>query len=78
MQFSYYDEPEIYGIAPTIGPVQGGTEIFFSGKNFFNLTNSEEFKCKFTPINMKLPAKKIPAIYLNSSTVMCPSPGGWD
>jgi hypothetical protein len=35
-EFSYYEEPEISSIFPTIGPVEGGTEIFFLGKNFFN------------------------------------------
>jgi hypothetical protein len=76
-EFSYYEEPEISSIFPTIGPVEGGTEIFFLGKNFFNQTMAGEFLCMFTPINVKLPPRRIPAVYHNSTALVCPSPGGW-
>ena len=33
--------------------------------------------CMFTPINIKLPPRKIPAVYHNSTALVCPSPGGW-
>lgn len=76
-EFSYYEEPEISSIFPTIGPVEGGTEIFFLGKNFFNQTMAGEFLCMFTPINVKLPPRRIPAVYHNTTALVCPSPGGW-
>ncbi len=77
MKFSYYDVPALYGISPIIGPESGGTLIYINGKNFFNISNPQEFNCKFTPINQPIPPKKMPGIYVNSTTVLCASPGGW-
>ena len=41
------------------------------------MTNANEFNCKFTPINLPIPPKTVPAMYFNSTTIMCNSPGGW-
>jgi hypothetical protein len=41
------------------------------------MSNPTEFNCKFTPMNLPIPPKRMPGIYLNSSTIMCASPGGW-
>lgn len=76
-KFSYFDIPVINSISPTIGPESGATLIYFKGQNFFNMSNAQEFNCKFSAINMDIPPKKMPGIYANSSTIMCASPGGW-
>jgi hypothetical protein len=36
-----------------------------------------EFNCRFTPASLKIPPKIRAAVYLNSTTIMCTSPGGW-
>lgn len=41
------------------------------------MSNANEFNCKFTPINLPIPPKTVPAMYFNSTTIMCNSPGGW-
>ena len=41
------------------------------------MSNPSEFNCKFTPISINVPPKVMPAVYLNSTTIMCASPGGW-
>lgn len=82
--FSYYKEPTMTKIVPDSGPVSGGTEIFIIGENYpnMNLTtyqsgDSMEFNCKFSPIHLRVKPKMIQAVYINSTTIMCPSPGGW-
>jgi hypothetical protein len=77
MKFSYYDIPTLYNITPPSGPEAGGTMIYIFGANFSNMSSPTEFNCKFTPLTLPVPPKKMPAIYLNSSAIMCPSPGGW-
>lgn len=77
LKFSYYDIPTIYNITPNSGPEAGGTMIYILGANFTNMSSPAEFNCKFTPMTLPVPPKKMPAIYLNSTTIMCPSPGGW-
>lgn len=76
-KFTYYEVPQLDYITPTSGPEAGGTMIYIFGANFTNVSNPSEFNCKFTPMNLNIPPKKMPGIYLNSSTIMCASPGGW-
>lgn len=76
-KFSYYDVPTIYNLVPSMGPEAGGTLIYLNGSDFTNMSNPQDFNCKFTPIGLPIPAKKMPGIYLNSTTIMCASPGGW-
>ena len=64
-------------ISPDSGPEAGGTPIYIYGTNFTNATDSNEFNCKFTPISLPIPPKYMPAVYMNSTTIMCASPGGW-
>jgi len=47
------------------------------GKNFPNMEGGSEFNCRFTPTNTKASAKTMPATWLNSTAIMCISPGGW-
>jgi hypothetical protein len=77
LKFSYYDIPVLQSISPSMGPEAGGTLIYIYGSNFTNNSNPQDFHCKFTPINMPIPPKKMPGIFMNSSTIMCASPGGW-
>ena len=76
-EYSYYEEPIMTDIYPDMGSVVGGDEIFIKGEKFTNHTDPEEFKCRFTPVSLQIPAKTIKARYINSTTIMCPSPGGW-
>ena len=41
------------------------------------MSDASQFNCRFTPINLKVPPKYMPATFINSTTIMCPSPGGW-
>lgn len=77
LKFSYYDVPILTSISPSLGPEAGGTLIYINGANFTNISNPQEFNCKFTPIGIPIPPKKVTGIYLNSTTIMCASPGGW-
>lgn len=76
-EYSYYEEPVMTGIQPDMGSVQGGDEIFISGAKFTGNTDPKEFKCRFTPVSLSIPAKTVSARFINSTTIMCPSPGGW-
>ena len=76
-EYSFYEEPIMYDIYPDMGPVQGGDEIYIKGEKFSNNTDSDEFKCRFTPMSSNMPPKTIRARYINSTAIMCPSPGGW-
>ena len=64
-------------MTPDMGPEAGGTPIYILGQNFSMMNDSNEFNCRFTPISLPVPPKYRPAIYLNSTTIMCTSPGGW-
>lgn len=77
MTYSYYDEPIMTDIYPDMGSVLGGDEIYVKGEKFTNNTDPAEFKCRFTPVSLSIPPKTIRARYINSTTIMCPSPGGW-
>ena len=41
------------------------------------MSNPEEFKCRFRPLNRSIPPKYINARYFNDTTILCASPGGW-
>jgi len=75
--FSYYEEPIMTDIYPDMGSVAGGDEIFIKGERFTNNTDPNEFKCRFTPVSLSIPPKTIRARFINSTSIMCPSPGGW-
>lgn len=65
------------GITPDMGSVQGGDEIFIKGEKFSSNTDPAEFKCRFTPISLPIPPRTANAKFINSTTIMCPAPGGW-
>jgi len=60
-----------------MGPEAGGTPIYIQGLNFTNMSDPTEFHCKFTPISIDVPPKRMPGIFINSTYIMCASPGGW-
>ena len=76
-KFFYYETPSLDSIDPTLGPEAGGTMIHIYGNNFTNMSNPSEFNCKFTAVHLPIPPKKMPGMYINSTTIMCASPGGW-
>ena len=76
-KFFYFEEPVIDDIFPDMGPVSGGTPVYLIGQNFTNLTGQRDFNCRFTPRNLNTPSKKARARWLNSTTIVCYSPGGW-
>ena len=75
--FLYFTEPIITDVTPDAAPASGGTEVYLIGKNFPNMEGGSEFNCRFTPTNTKASAKIMPATWLNSTAIMCISPGGW-
>lgn len=71
-KFTYYELPILDKITPTSGKESGGTPIYISGKsNFTKMNESNEFNCKFTPLTIAMPPKIVPALYINSSFIMC-------
>lgn len=77
-KFTYYEQPILNFIKPDSGPSSGGTAIYIIGQNFTNMSSATEFNCKFSPTGLKgVKPKIMPAKYFNSTTIMCPSPGGW-
>jgi len=42
--FSYYHEPKLETFFPSSGPIKGGTEIYFKGKNFPSMMHSRKSK----------------------------------
>ena len=77
LRYHYYYPPEIKDIIPKSGPESGGTQIRLIGTHFTNLSSGSEFMCRFTSLDLNIPPKYIPAIYENTTSVICPSPGGW-
>jgi len=75
--FHYYQHSKLRGIAPESGPNTGGTAISLVGDHFSDLSNPEEFKCRFRPLNKSIPPKYINARFSNDTTILCASPGGW-
>jgi len=71
-QFYYYTQPILDRITPTSGKESGGTPIYIIGKsNFTYMDNPNEFNCKFTPVTFNMPARVVPAIYINSTHIRC-------
>ena len=65
-------------IVPEAGSEKGGQPVYIVGKNFPKMKQgAKEFNCKFTPINLKMKPKIMPATYMNDTTLMCITPGGW-
>jgi len=75
--FSYYKEPTITKVSPDAAPASGGTEVYLVGQNFPNMEGGSEFHCRFSPTNSKMAPKTMAAQYINSTAIMCVSPGGW-
>lgn len=76
--FAFAVTPVISSINPSSGPTSGGTNIEVYGPNFVDLSQyPEEFLCVFTSDQLKQAPKRTPAKFLNSTTILCPSPGGW-
>lgn len=50
--YSYYEEPIMNSIYPDMGSVNGGEEVYIKGEKFSNITDQENFKCRFKPINL--------------------------
>ena len=64
-------------IYPDMGSVNGGEDIYLKGEKFTNNTDPAEFKCRFLPVTLKIPPKTIRARFVNATTIVCTSPGGW-
>lgn len=75
--FHYYKNSQISSIRPSSGPNTGGTTIKLTGEHFSDLSNPNEFLCRFQPLNRDIPPKYISARYFNQTTVLCASPGGF-
>ena len=75
--FHYYKNSEIKGISPTSGPNTGGTSIKLTGEHFSDLSSSDEFLCRFKPLNGDIPPKYVHANYLDKNTILWSSPGGF-
>lgn len=75
--FSYYDQPVMTDIEPDMGSVIGGEDIYIRGEKFSNITDPNQFLCRFTPTTLHIPPKIVRARFINSTTILCTSPGGW-
>ncbi len=75
--YHYYVSPIIQDISPKSGPESGGSQVRLIGPQFSNLSSGTEFMCRFQPVDYKSPPKFIPAVYENSTSIICRSPGGW-
>lgn len=64
-------------IYPDMGSVAGSEDIFIKGEKFANISDQSNFLCRFTPTTVQMPAKIVKAKYLNTTTILCTSPGGW-
>ncbi len=78
-RFHYYEQPILFNMTPTCGPDSGGTIIYITGDKFSNITDPNNYLCRFTPLvdDDSLKPKTIPIGFVNSTTIMCASPGGW-
>lgn len=76
-EYSFYEEPVMTGISPDMGSVAGGDEIFIKGEKFTNNTDPAGFMCRFSPVSLSIPPRTIKAHFINSTMIMCNSPGGW-
>ena len=75
--FTYFTQPVINYITPDAAPASGGTEVYLIGENFPNMEGGSEFHCRFSPTTTRAAPKKMPANWVNSTAIMCMSPGGW-
>ena len=76
--FAYIGVPSISNILPAAGPSTGGTVIYLTGKDFVDMSKyPEEFLCIFRPIESAEPPRVMPAFFINSTSVSCSTPGGW-
>jgi hypothetical protein len=75
--FTYYEQPILSNMYPISGPESGGTQIYLTGNRIANMSDPWKFKCRFSSINADIPPKFIPAYFINDTTVLCSSPGGW-
>ena len=76
--FTFTPLPVIHSIHPSSGPSCGGTSIQVMGQKFVDLSAyPREFQCVFTSANATQKPKITPASYLNDTTILCTSPGGW-
>jgi hypothetical protein len=75
--FSYYEEPIMEKIEPVMGSVNGGDEVFITGEKFSSHVDTSEFKCRFTPVFLDIPAKLVQAYFVSSTKIKCNAPGGW-
>jgi hypothetical protein len=75
--FRYFEQPKLTDMTPTSGPESGGTQIYIQGEKFSNISDPWNFKCRFSSNNRDIPPKYIPAYYVNRTSIMCSSPGGW-
>lgn len=41
------------------------------------MDNKDLFNCRFSPQNVEQPPRLMPATWLNDTTIMCTTPGGW-
>lgn len=64
-------------MTPSFGPETGGTKIEITGSKFSNISDPQNFNCRFTDIERDVPPKYIPAFYKNQTAIICSSPGGW-
>jgi hypothetical protein len=63
--FHYYEQPILYSMSPKCGPESGGTQIYITGAKFSNITDPQNFNCRFTSTERDIPPKYIPAYYQN-------------
>jgi hypothetical protein len=63
--FHYYEQPILYKMSPTCGPDSGGTQIYITGAKFSNISDPDNFKCRFTDEDRDLAPKYIAAYYYN-------------
>ena len=78
LTFSYYEEPILTDVFPDAGDARGGSDVYFLGQKFTNITGHPDlFNCKFTPTTIKAQPKVMPATYVNNTAISCKTPGGW-
>lgn len=78
ISYSYYKQPQIFSYSPDSGQSTGGTEVFFKGKNFPNLTDIRECNARLKPrSDDSMEAKIVPVEWLNDTMLKITVPGGW-
>ena len=78
LTFEYYEEPILKDVFPDAGDSRGGSDVYFLGEKFTNITgHADLFNCRFTPTTIKAQPKIMAATYVNSTAIACKTPGGW-